>query len=326
MSMDQAPRLALVFGAAALATVLLARLAPALAWTDASRGSEAARKRQRRPVPAVGGFSLLLALAVFPSAWLGGASLEAAEPALWGPWLPSSGWRLATLLACTAVGAWDDRAVLGPGRKALAQLAGLAPIAWGATLEHGWSAGLGLLFLGLLALNVLNTFDNADGALTGLCALAFAPVLPLVSAACLGFLPFNLDAGRARNRSSGAPTAYLGDAGAFLLGALVLVAPRSAGVLVLPTLDLLRLAVLRWRAGSRPWIGDRRHLAHRLEGRGLARPVIAGLLWGIAAPASLLVGRAAGSGEPLPALVGLLATTGLFALALRGAPARSEGS
>lgn len=326
MSAELALRCLLVAGAAALATALLARLAPALAWTDASRGREASRKRQRRPVPAVGGVALLLALAPFPSAWLGGAPLDPAEPALWGPWLPSIGWRLATLLACTAVGTWDDRAALGPGRKALAQLAGLAPIACGAALEHGPAAASGLLVLGLVALNVLNTFDNADGALTGLCALAFAPAQPLVSAACVGFLPFNLDAARARNRASGAPTAYLGDAGAFLLGVLVLLAPRSAGVLVLPTLDLLRLAVLRWRAGSRPWIGDRRHLAHRLEGRGLARPVIAGLLCGIAAPASLLVARAAGSGEPLPALVGVLATTGLFALALRAAPARSEGS
>jgi hypothetical protein len=45
---------------------------------------------------------------------------------------------------------------------------------------------------------------------------------------------------------------------------LLLLTPLAWPVFVLPALDLARLSVARLRAGSRPWIGDRRHIAHRL--------------------------------------------------------------
>jgi UDP-GlcNAc:undecaprenyl-phosphate GlcNAc-1-phosphate transferase len=302
----------------ALATAVLARLAPRLGWTDAPRAADAARKRQRRPVPAVGGVGILAGLLWTPEALL-------ARPAgeLWGGLLPAPAWGLATLFLALAAGTWDDRAPLGAGRKTLVLLLALAPLAAGAWLEHGPSAGLALLALGFLALNLLNTFDNADGALAGLCALGFAGAAAPVSAACLGVLPSNLDAARARNRASGAPSAYLGDAGAFALGVLVLLHPQSAGVLVLPLLDLLRLSLVRWRAGSRPWRGDRRHLAHRLAARGLARPRVALVQCALAAPACALGWLALERDEALLAGLGVLATAALFALALRAAPEQS---
>jgi UDP-N-acetylmuramyl pentapeptide phosphotransferase/UDP-N-acetylglucosamine-1-phosphate transferase len=316
MSVGPAVRFAAAALLSAAATALFARLAPRIGWTDAPRPAEAARKRQGRPVPAVGGAAILLALVV-----VAGAPWEPAGSELWGRWLPAPSWCLASLLLLLAAGTWDDRAGLGPGPKLGAQLVALAPLVTGAWLEHGSAGALALLGVGLATSNLLNTYDNADGALAGLCALGFATVAPLSSAACLGFLPLNLDAGRARNRASGAPSAYLGDAGAFVLAFLVVLAPRSAGILVLPALDLARLSLVRWRAGSRPWIGDRRHLAHRLEARGLPRPLVAAVLCFLAWPACALVARGLAAGEALPALAGILASTLLFALVLRIAPA-----
>jgi UDP-GlcNAc:undecaprenyl-phosphate/decaprenyl-phosphate GlcNAc-1-phosphate transferase len=311
--------LGLVALASAAATALLARLAPRLGWTDAPQGSEAARKRQGRPVPAVGGAALLAGLAVAFLAsgagpWSADSSADTSADAgvLWSRWLPAAPWRLATLALAFAAGALDDRRSLAPGRKVVAQALALAPLALGAGLESGPWPALALFLLGLVALNLVNTFDNADGALASLAVLGFAASAPAVSAACLGFLPFNLDAARARNRASRAPSAYLGDAGAFVLGVLVLCAPRAAGLCVLPLLDLARLSVLRWRSGSRPWIGDRRHLAHRLEARGLARPTVALVQCLVALPACVLVARAASA----PALAGIGATAALYALAL----------
>lgn len=312
MNAPDAVLLARVALASAAATWVLARAAPRLGWTDAPRE---ARKQQRRAVPAVGGAALLLGLALAPPEWW-----RAAPPELWGPWLPALPWRLAALALVLALGTWDDLRPLAPLPKALAQLVATAPLALGALSASGPAAALGLWLVALLALNLLNTFDNADGALASLGLLGFALAAPVVSAACLGFLPFNLDAGRARNRTSGAPSAYLGDAGAFLLALLVVLVPAAAGILVLPGLDLARLARVRWRSGSRPWRGDRRHLAHRLAGRGLSRAVVALVQCVLALPAALGVVAALARGAAAPALLGGLATLALFLLALRLAP------
>lgn len=315
----------LVALASAAATALLARLAPRLGWTDAPRGSEAARKRQGRPVPAVGGAAILLALLLaLLLTSLRGPIWGPASPQLWGRFLPGEGWRFATLVLACAAGTLDDRRALAPAPKVAAQGLALLPLGLGAGLAHGAPAGLALVVLGLVALNLLNTFDNADGALASLCVLGFAPCAPLLAAACLGFLPFNLDAARARNRASRAPSAYLGDAGAFVLGALVLCVPGAAGLLVLPGLDLARLSLARWRAGSRPWIGDRQHLAHRLEARGLPRPLVALVLCLLALPACLLVARATASGTAAPALLGCAASALLYLVVLGLAPAPAK--
>jgi UDP-N-acetylmuramyl pentapeptide phosphotransferase/UDP-N-acetylglucosamine-1-phosphate transferase len=297
--------------ASAGATLVLARLAPRLGWTDPPRE---ARKLQRRAVPAVGGAAILGALALAPREWWCAAPLE-----LWGPWLPAPGWRLAALALVFALGTLDDRRPLAPLPKALGQLAALAPLALGTLIEAGPIPALALWLLAGLALNLLNTFDNADGALAGLCALGFAGPAPLLAAACLGFLPLNLDAWRAANRASAAPSAYLGDAGAFVLGLFVVFVPASAGVLFLPALDLARLARVRWRANSRPWLGDRRHLAHRLAARGLSPAAVAALTTLIALPGCLWGSRALATGTLWPALAGPAGTTLLFAMALRWA-------
>jgi UDP-N-acetylmuramyl pentapeptide phosphotransferase/UDP-N-acetylglucosamine-1-phosphate transferase len=296
--------------ATALATEILARLAPRIGWTDAPRAA-AARKRQGRPVPAVGGAAIALVLLA------AGELAPARSEVLWGSWLPGAGWFLASLAALFAVGVWDDLRDLAAGPKAALQLVGIAPLALGTALGQGLAEACALAVLALAALNLLNTFDNADGALAGHCAVGLLAGAPAISAACLGFLPLNLDAARPRNRASSAPSAYLGDSGAFLLGLLVVARPESAGLLVLPALDLARLALLRWRTGSRPWVGDRAHLAHRLEARGVGRIAAAAILAAIGAPAALLAGPALASGALLRAALAVLATAAGFALALQ---------
>ena len=78
--------------------------------------------------------------------------------------------------------------------------------------------------------------------------------------------------------------------------------------------SLLRVAFTRLRAGHRPWNGDRRHLAHRLAGKGLGRRSIVATLSLVALP-SVALGFA-GVSEKAPALLGLglMLSTALYTL------------
>jgi len=299
-----APAFVVALAASALVTPLLAAVAARLGWTDAPSARDARRKLQGRPVPPIGGVALLTGLGVLTA--LGGAPLGAGPGFL--PGEPSVPAAALGLLFAFGVG-WIDDLVAGglrPGTKLACQLLAVLPIASSAAQaaashgESGLLAGIAWGGAAVLALNALNTFDNADGALTGLGLVAFGATSPLLCAPLLGFLPFNLD-GRRRvpGRSAPArrgpdrrgpdrratPTAYLGDAGSHLLGLLVLLTPGAWPALFLPAIDLLRLSFVRWRRGSAPWVGDRRHLAHRLAAAGLGRGSVALVLALLAAPA-----------------------------------------
>jgi UDP-N-acetylmuramyl pentapeptide phosphotransferase/UDP-N-acetylglucosamine-1-phosphate transferase len=134
---------------------------------------------------------------------------------------------------------------------------------------------------GVAAQNAANTFDNADGALCAVAGVGLACASPL-SGAVLAFLPFNLG-GRGILRR--VPRAWLGDGGSHLLGLLLLTTPVAWAALVLPALDLARVACLRARDGQPIWRGDRRHLAHALEARGLGPAAVDLVLVLLAAPA-----------------------------------------
>jgi UDP-GlcNAc:undecaprenyl-phosphate GlcNAc-1-phosphate transferase len=58
---------------------------------------------------------------------------------------------------------------------------------------------------------------------------------------------------------------------------LAVLAPLA--VLSLPLFDLALVVGLRLREGHPPWVGDRRHLSHRLVRRGLRPPVAVATLW-----------------------------------------------
>jgi UDP-N-acetylmuramyl pentapeptide phosphotransferase/UDP-N-acetylglucosamine-1-phosphate transferase len=245
---------ALVAFAAAFALCgLLARFAPLDRPESAPE-----RKLQGGSVPRVGGIVLALGLAT---------CCRPAAP--------------LALAAAFLVGLADDCAPRGlPRALKFALEAGVCALfAWQS--PGSFAPGFALA---ALALSAANTFDNTDGALGSLGAAGLVAPMPCAAAILGGFLPWNL---WIRTRS-GTPRAYLGDAGSHLLGLLLASDPRSAPFLLLPALDLVRLSWVRFAAGSRPWIGDRRHLAHRLQARGLPPTAVVLVLLAIAAPAFFL--------------------------------------
>jgi UDP-GlcNAc:undecaprenyl-phosphate/decaprenyl-phosphate GlcNAc-1-phosphate transferase len=236
---------------------LLARVARRTGWIDHREGQEH-RKPRTAPVPPIGGAAILLAGLV--------GGLLGDGPSPW-----------PALLAALALGSLDDRlrGGLTPAAKLFGQALVSALLAW-------WAPAVGrdpvwVFALAMVAMNAVNTWDNADGAAGGLALVALA-CSPL-GGAVAGFLPWNL----ARRPAEDVPYAYLGDAGSHLIGVAIAATPGAGWVLVLPLLDLARLVWVRTRSGSRPWRGDRRHLAHRLQGTGLGPVRIAGLLTLLAA-------------------------------------------
>lgn len=305
-------------------------LAFALAWALSSLGSRFAlsddgsdapeRKLQRRPVPLVGGIVLLVVLVLWEP--IRGCL---APPVLLPMELESAvaGRGAIALLAAFALGLVDDLVARGLSAavKLAAHVALAALCAWHAhdRAPDANALALAISFLAtLLALQACNTFDNADGALTSLSALAFAPVSIVASAPLLGFLPFNLWLRRRAPDGSSTPRAYLGDSGSHLLGIWIALVPPAWPALLVPLLDLARLSILRLRRGSRPWIGDRRHLAHRFQALGWGPSAVVAALLAISAPAIAGGAFAAHGAWILPA--GLAATTAAFVLAVKLTP------
>jgi UDP-GlcNAc:undecaprenyl-phosphate GlcNAc-1-phosphate transferase len=298
-----APLSAVVAVAAGLA---LAHLWRARGIGDAPRGAEAERKLQRAPVPQVGGLALLAGWAVLAPA--GGLPPIAGEPAV----------LLAGALAL-GLGTLDDLRPggLGPGPKLFLQLLAGGVLGAGAWLS-GTTPAAPATFLALAAvgaMNALNTYDNADGAALGAGGLGLLAVGSPLAPAALALLLPNLwlrrspeGPSREGARRPGDPWLYLGDAGSHLLALALLVTPGAAWALVLPGLDLARVALRRLRRGLPPWRGDRRHLAHRLERAGLGPVAVALVLLSLSAPACLGRTPAAAGGTALLFAIACLAT------------------
>jgi len=263
-------------------------------------------KAHAQPTPLLGG--LIVAAATFVGAtWLTAARGRAETAAL-------SAIAAGSALI-VAVGLVDDILGMGPRKKFLLQLLATASTGvWLGLLGVRLSLFLEWPSLPMIALtvvwivgitNAFNFLDNMNGLCSGLGAITAASlawlnwqsgetVVALMSAslagACLGFLPFNWPSARV----------FLGDAGSMFIGymlaclSVVGVYTRGAempGLAVfsplvafaVPVLDMVLVVLLRLRAHRPPWIGDRRHLSHRLVRRGL-RPHNAVLaLWGAAA-------------------------------------------
>lgn len=302
------------------ATFALQRVARRWGWVD---GGASDRKRADLPLPLVGGAGVLAGLL---AGWLAlelagrahaefvpGRALLALKPFSLRP--GATLWPLGAVLVAFTVGLIDDLLEdgLAPLHKLLGQSAagfvlGLPLVIAQPTALAAWGAALLCALGACVALNLVNTFDNADGAAGGLALAAFAGPAPLFAAAVAGFLPFNVA------RRGHAPRAILGDAGSHVVGILFLLVPAAWPALALPALDLARLSFVRLRLGSLPWIGDRRHLAHRLAARGLSPLQVALALLALTLPAVLL----GWLGVPLSVLG--------FLLALHLAPAPLEAS
>jgi len=237
-------------GVAVVATPVLAWASLKSGWlTDSTVAGEEWRKPRERAVALVGGAAVLLGLACT------GVPL---------PW--------KALLAAFLLGTWDDLRPLPAWLKLLGQV--LAGALLAQEMGHvGMEIPLAIL-VAVAAQNAMNTWDHADGLCAGLAAVALPPV---VAGPFLGFLPWNLLLMRkgSKEGETGVPWAYLGDAGSHLAGILMVWYEPARPLLLLPLLDLARVSWLRMRAGQPIWVGDRRHLAHRLQALGVAPKLVA---------------------------------------------------
>jgi UDP-GlcNAc:undecaprenyl-phosphate GlcNAc-1-phosphate transferase len=323
-------------GAAVLASAALTPLLAAFAlrrgWVD--DGSDAAdRKLQARPVPPVGGTAIvggcIAAQAV--GAALGACGvLDWIEPARGGMvGSTSSIWIASSLALAYLVGLADDLAARGlaPQHKLAGQMLAAGVLAVGCALlsaEPRWMFAGVWFVAGVWAQNAMNTFDHADGAATALAVCGVAGVAPSIAGALIGFLPFNvwLRRGRGVDGAITTPVAYLGDSGSHLLGLALLLHPVTRWALFVPSCDLVRVVLARLRVGRAPWLGDRRHVAHRMLDAGWSTTATVVALCALALPA--LVGAALTRSAGPSALWGGVAVSFVsFLVVLRACPARA---
>jgi UDP-GlcNAc:undecaprenyl-phosphate GlcNAc-1-phosphate transferase len=231
-----------------------------------------------------------------PTPYLGGAALVAGFFAAALAFGDGAG-RYWPLLACglalCVLGTVDDAVAVPPLRRVAAEFA-CAGVVTAAGIGWTWPDGA-LATFALNAVwiagftNAFNLMDNMDGAASTVGAVTSAgvalaaliqgdPVLAALAlaltAACAGFLPYNLRPGsRAR--------LFLGDGGSMPLGFLAAVitasVPYDTGVggtgalliaallLAVPVLDTLLVTISRSRRGVSLLTGGRDHLTHRVR-------------------------------------------------------------
>ena len=290
---------------ALVATPLAAMLARRCGALDLPGGYKA----HERATPLLGG----LAVAAATAAGVGFALPEvpAAAWAALGAWLGGS---LVILIA----GVIDDVLGLTPGQKVLWQLtaaggAGAILVGLGVRLDLflRWPVFpvLVLTIVWVVAItNAVNLLDNMNGLCAGLGAIggaalaaanwrsgevAVAVAAASLAGACAGFLPFNWPRARV----------FLGDTGSmfigFALAALSVMGVYTPGaaipviavltplfVLSVP-LDSVLVMWIRWRDAHPLWLGDRRHISHRLVRRGMRPATAVAALWCLAAASGL---------------------------------------
>lgn len=160
----------------------------------------------------------------------------------------------------------------------------------GAAADQPGTLVLALLFAFAVA-NAVNFLDCMDGVCLMLCATILLGIggtesaLAAAGFALLGALPWNWPR----------PRMFLGDAGALATGTLVAAAclhrgEALSGVLLpvlVPLADFTQVVAVRLATGQPPWVGDKRHLPHRLAGLGLPRTLVPMVLALVAATALL---------------------------------------
>lgn len=310
--------LSLAMLAAAAIAAIGARLAIAYAVRNAMLDQPGVRRSHSVATPRGGGIGIVLAMVVLLGVslrWFPGAN----PTALWA--------MLGGLLAVAAVGWWDDHRDLSAGLRLVVHLlAGLgvsvALLGWPESGRDGLVVAVATLWVAGLV-NLWNFMDGINGiataqaavvamALTWLPGAAQGAWLLLglgLSAACLGFLPFNFPRARV----------FLGDVGSGALGFLVAVQLLAAAtvtgpgywplLLLLPLVFLLDAGLtLAWRVlrGRRWWRPHREHVYQWAVRRGhshhdvtlayttaaVVAAIIAGMSWafpGILAWSVLLV-------------------------------------
>jgi UDP-GlcNAc:undecaprenyl-phosphate/decaprenyl-phosphate GlcNAc-1-phosphate transferase len=298
-----------------------------------------ARKLHRGAIPLIGGLAVL-----GPSALASG--LLSWDAGVWGHWVI-----LPVTAALFIMGMLDDRAHMRPALRlgfstALFSLALIvAPHLAIASLDFGAGvvfplnpmAGAVLTIISLVGFQyAFNMSDGANGIASGAALIwclfmaasgagVFSLIAGMIALGVAVFLCFNM-----RGRI------FLGDSGAYgLSSALALLGlaivshaggPTNGGtegiggmtnmqlvsLFCLPTLDCLRLILVRLRAGRAPFSPDREHLHHYLL-RWTPSPAMAAMAYWAMAGVPCLIGWLCGG--PLGVSISLVLTIALYAAA-----------
>lgn len=314
----------------ASATLVLAPFAARMATRFGALDKPQGYKTHERPTPLLGGAVVALATAAGLAFALVGAGI------VFGPGLQALAVGAGVIVIAGLV---DDVRNLAPRYKfawqvAAAAAAGSSLSLLGVRLDLflSWPRLPMALLTAVWVVGITNAFnlsDNMNGLCAGLGAIAalalavlnlqtgeagVAAAAAALGGACLGFLPYNWPRARI----------FLGDTGSmfigFLLAALSVMGVYTRGatipvlavysplfLLAIPLLDSLLVVVLRLRIGNPPWIGDRRHISHRLVRRGMRQTTAVMVLWAAAAASGLgaLLLPTVGAAQA-PLLLGLL--------------------
>jgi UDP-GlcNAc:undecaprenyl-phosphate GlcNAc-1-phosphate transferase len=304
------PALAVVLSSAL--TALACRVAPKLGLVDHPDGG---RKRHKQATPVMGGAAFFTALAAVV---LGSVALQ--QPWIMQPhMLPFGGSLFASAGLFCALGVLDDRIAMRPRHKLLGQIVASLPFALSLpqldTVQLlGWQIPLGPVFAPCIVLwlvacsNVINLIDGLDGvagtvglismltvaALFGHQGQTGPAMISLIAAGSLaGFLIHNWPPAKI----------FMGDGGSltvgFLIGALSIQASSKTAtgltlavplmLISVPIFDTFMAILRRKLSGRGIGEGDRCHIHHKLQDRGLTRKqallVIGGLSLVMAAAA-----------------------------------------
>ncbi|MSO37015.1 MAG: undecaprenyl/decaprenyl-phosphate alpha-N-acetylglucosaminyl 1-phosphate transferase [Acidimicrobiia bacterium] len=260
--MDSALVLAISVLVAATATPLVIRIARRLDIVD----KPGLLKTHDTPIAYLGGVAVFCGLIVGP--------LVAGRPLV-----------LMPMVLALALGIWDDRRPIEPRLRLLIELA-IGAVAFacapGAALVR-----IATAVLVVVLLNAVNLLDGQDGLASGfgiVAAVGFAtlggdatPIGLAIAGALGGFLIYNRFPARI----------YLGDGGAYLLGASlamlpVLTHPEANAVslwiavpllVALPLADTAIAILRRLRLHERLFIGDRSHIYDQLIDQGHTVPI-----------------------------------------------------
>ena len=279
---------ATALGAACIAIMALARLAPKVGLVDHPGG----RKRHHAVVPLVGGIAIYLGVLATYLLWVDFRALG-----------------LTYQVACGAmvvVGVADDHRDITPTKRLALQAAiavGLILYTGQAVTDLGDLFGLGTISLGwasvpftivamVALINAFNMMDGLDGLAGGVGLLAFSAVAVLAVlvgnselskiatafvGAIAGFLYFNAPVKLIRRR-----LVFMGDAGSTLLGfafaacAMTLVSARGGDIppplilwlVAIPIFELFTSTFRRAARGMSPMEADTGHYHHRLTDAG----------------------------------------------------------
>ncbi len=296
--MTQTPPLVLLVAAVAglLITPLVIRIAVARELYD----TPDTRRLHTRPIPRLGGIVIYVATVLgLVTAYLLGIMGGEASP-------ERQRFFTGVLLGGTvlfAAGLVDDLRGLRPLTKLAAQcVAAVIVYLYGLQIQVvtfgppsdavslGWLALPLTVFWIVGVTNAFNVVDNMDGLATGLALVALATVAAAalvlgnsdvalvcvaLTGALLGFMPYNFNPARI----------FLGDSGSLFVGFMLAVlsvhgALKSATAvlvavplfaLAVPLFDLSLSIVRRWLRGVPIFVGDTRHISHRLLAIGFTQ-------------------------------------------------------